>query len=270
MKIAVTGPKGRLASWLIKYHGCVPIEADITDESSLRIEIQRIEPDVVINAAAYTKVDQAEIEKERALLVNLRGAGNVRMAHSGYLVHVSTSYIFSGSKDQPYVEEDEPAPLSHYGWSKWGGEASVSVRPENTLIVRTVSLYGPGPHDDFVKQVRRLLESEKEFSIPSNLFSNPTYVPHLAEAIMAAVSKGITGVLNIAGTTRVSRAKWAREIAKMFRLDSKLVLDSWYVPEEGKAARPREASLDLSKAKSLRLPLYPLSRGLRDLRHGQT
>lgn len=265
MRIAVTGPRGRLASWLIAHHGCIPLECDITNFDETRIEIQRVDPDVVINAAAYTDVDGAETNKEKAILVNLRGAGNVRMAFNGYVVQISTTYVFDGQSSRPYPEDSFQNPLNHYGFTKFGGEAAmVPELDEKGLIVRVISLYGCDERPDFVQSVLQQLRANKGVILPNKLISNPTYIPHLCEGLMAAIDKRITGVLNIGGITIVSRYEWAKEIAKIFRLNKRLVGPKTFA--SGAAARPPNHSMDLSKAESLGIPLYTLRAGLKDLR----
>ena len=264
MKVAVTGPHGRLASWLIAHHGCIPLECDITDYDAVEAEIARIRPHSIINCAAYTKVDQAEKEREEALIVNTRGVGNVRIAFPGYMVHISTSYVFNGKLTGPYSEEAGPSPLNHYGWTKWGGEAAMFAGEGNKgLIVRTVSLYGPRS-DDFAGQILRSLRENRACTLPIELISNPTYIPHLSKALMYCVRKQITGILNIAGTDILSRYEWALRIAKIFRLNKSLIQPE--LKHVAAAVRQRNASLDLSRAKSLKVPLYSLKRGLRELK----
>jgi len=265
MRIAVTGPNGRLASWLIAHHGCIPLECDITDFDETRIEIQRIEPDVIINAAAYTDVDGAEKNREEAILVNLRGAGNVRMAFKGYLVHISTSYVFDGKSQHPYREDALPSPLSHYGFTKPGGE--VAVLPElgdNGLVVRVISLYGCGPKLDFTRILLGQLRGKKSVILPNKMISNPTYIPHLCEGLMAAIDQRVAGYLHLGGTTVVSRYQWALEIAKVFRCNKRLIGPKTFAA--GAAERPLNQSMDLSKAKDLGIPLYSLRDGLKDLK----
>jgi dTDP-4-dehydrorhamnose reductase len=266
MKIAVTGPNGRLASWLIAHHGCIPLDCDITKYDEVRVEIQRTEPDVIINCAAYTQVDIAEIEQEEALLANVRGAGNIRMAFGGRLVHISTSYVFDGDSHIPYAETDTPRPLGHYAWTKWGGEAAVlSGGAENCLIVRTVSLYGPGPKSDFVNGMLVLLSDGSPITLPDKLISNPTYVPHLAEALMWCVENKLWGTINLAGTDIVSRFEWARKIDNIFKTKKRILIRPTAVIK-GSAKRPKNASLDLSMAKSMGIPLYSLKKGLKELK----
>jgi len=266
MKIAVTGPRGRLASWLIAHHGCAPLECDILDFEQTRIEIHRVEPDVVIHAAAYTKVDRAEVMQEEALKINLRGTGNVRTSFNGYMVYLSTAYIFDGQSKKPYKEEGiAPNPIQHYGWTKWVGEAAMLAGDGPNLTVRTMSLYTPASAYDFVKGIVKSLKLNKHQYLPIDLYSNPTYVPHLALGILKAIELQLTGVLNIAGRDVVNRYEWAEAIARKFKLNLDLLHQSKYTsPNEG-TLRPRMAGLDVSKAIAHKVPVFPMKKGLREM-----
>lgn len=273
MRIAVTGAGGRLGSELASRHGCIPIESDIRDFDMLKAELERIAPDAVINTAAYTDVDGAEEDGVPAIKTNVTGAGNVRIAFDGYMVHLSTSYVFDGASRKPYKEDDETGPIGVYAWSKWGGEAAVLgvMREKPTLIVRTVNLYGGhSGKKDFVSTILDQLKIcagsdpiNDSFSVPDYLYSTPTYVPHLAQALKKAIELRTCGVLHIAGRTPVSRFIWAQLIAKEWKLDkSNIVPDSGPEPLD---IRPRWASLDTSKAKALGIPLGYLVDGLREM-----
>jgi dTDP-4-dehydrorhamnose reductase len=266
MRIAVTGPRGRLASYLIAHYGCVPIESNIQLFSDLSIELQQLEPDVVINCAAYTDVDKAEDEKEEALLTNVRGPGNVSLGFSGYAVHISTSYVFDGRSSKPYTEGIEPSPINTYGWTKWGGEVGfLAGKSDRRLIIRTVSLYGPRG-DDFVGGIHRACAKSEPIILPNVLTSNPTYIPHLAEGIYVSIEKRLTGILNIAGKNVLSRYEWAVQAKNNLKLDGTITPSTIVT---GKAPRPRNGSLDLSRAKEEGIPLYTLSAGLKDLKKCQ-
>jgi dTDP-4-dehydrorhamnose reductase len=270
MRIAVTGAGGRLGSELTQRRGCIPIESDILDFDGLKAELERIAPDVVINTAAYTAVDGAEEESEKAIKANVRGAGNVRIAFSGHLIHLSTSYVFDGTSKKPYKEDDAPGPIGSYAWSKWGSEAAVfgTGHGKPTLVVRTVNLYGgPSPKGDFVTKVLDQLRykatgpHDYHFYVPGYLYSTPTYIPQLAQGLIKAAEMQACGLLHIAGQTPVSRLTWAAMIAEEWDLDKASI-----EPDPGPDPldfRPQFASLDTSKAKKLGIPLGYLKDGLR-------
>lgn len=230
------------------------------------LAIERAQPFAIINCAAYTAVDDAENPdvEESVIRANMHGPANLRRAFVGLLIHISTGYVFDG-KDGPYNEAAEPKPINFYGISKLAGEAALGIRPKlPTLIVRVLDLFGPGPHLDIVQAVRRLLESNTTKSLPSNLYGTPTYTPHLAEALEVCVDRGLTGTLHIGGTRNLSRYEWGRMIAKAFDHDPDLIKSTDKIT--GAAPRPLNASLDVSKARSLGLPLYSPLEGLDDIK----
>ncbi len=255
MRIAVTGPRGRLGSELVR-RGCMPLTADITDWRALRTELDYLSPDVVINCAAYTDVDGCENAPRKAAEVNTYGVYMLCQAFTGKLIHISTDYIFDGQAG-PYTEEATPNPISIYGWSKLGGELVLRDRPD-TLIVRTTVLFDQFSYNFVTSVIRRLLNGE-QVTAPKALLGSPTYVPHLAEAILSAV--GLTGVINIAGEQLMTRWFLAKEIAQHFRLRG-MVNDG---PVTGRAPRPLNAGLLVGKAQSLGLPIYDPMDGVKEV-----
>jgi len=263
MKIGVTGYKGRLGSWLVGWCGGIPLDCDITDRKSVAEAIETVEPQVIINCAAWTLVDEAEEpdNREAVLLVNTRGPGILRTEFVGLLVHLSTYFVFNG-KEGPYKEDAYREPVQWYGWTKFGGEEAAHMR-EPTLIIRVSDLFGIGPSLDLVRSTRDKLEMDFECEYPTNLLKTPSYIPHVAEGIMAAIEEGSTGYLNIAGDTTMSTYDWGQVIANEFGYDPNLV-----VPGEkyGTAVRPLRGGLDISKARTLGIPIYSPMQGLLALR----
>ncbi len=266
MTVAITGAKGRLGSQLVKM-GCVPfpteLDFDISNREQVREALDLIQPLMIINCAAYTDVDGAEDEKEweQAISTNTRGPGVIRTEFDGFFVHISTGFVFDG-KSGPYDEDAEPNPINNYGWSKLGGEAAALAR-QPTLIVRTLDLFGPDTTTDFVRQIRDVLELGQPYQLPMNLYGSPTFIPHLAEGVLAAVSKAETGILNIVGDLVISRYKWGRMIAEAFGHDPELIEPTEEI--KGLAPRPLRGGLLVEKAKSLGIPIFSPEDGLRDL-----
>lgn len=256
MRIAVTGPRGRLGSELVR-RGCMPIEASILDWHDLRTEIDALDPDVVINCAAYTDVDACENAPRKAAEVNTCGVYILAQTFAGKLIHISTDYIFDGANG-PYTEQDTPNPISIYGWSKLGGELVLRDRPE-TLIVRTTVLFDQFSYNFVTSVIRRLL-SGKTVTAPDLLYGSPTYVPHLAEAILQAVD--LTGVINITGNRIMSRLQFARAIAKALGHGVTRIFDG---PITGHAPRPLNAGLDAGKAQLLGIPIYDPLEGVKEV-----
>lgn len=279
MNIVVTGHKGRLGSQLI-LSGCVPFNADITKPEQIEQEMEKTLTDVVINCAAWTSVDDAEKPEnyDQIIATNMRGPANIRKAFDGLLIQISTGFVFNG-QNGPYDEDAIPEPINLYGWSKFGGEATAQIR-HPTIIVRVLDLFGPtlNGKPDFVRQVRDVLELGGEIELPDRLFGNPTYIPHLVEALMQIANRwGISNynladggladkpdVIHVAGDLTLSRFQWGQTIAESFGYDPSLIVPTSEV--KGLAPRPLRGGLKVSLAKTLGLPVYSPLDGLADLK----
>ena len=159
---------------------------DITDSAAVNTAIGDVAPRVVVNAAAYTAVDRAESDAEAAFAVNRDGAANLAsacVAQSVPLIHLSTDYVFDGSKATPYSEEDPAAPLGVYGASKWAGEQAVRTAGADAIILRTAWVYGVHGHN-FVKTMLRLARKRAELRVVDDQHGTPTYAGDLAGAIL--------------------------------------------------------------------------------------
>ncbi len=265
MKIGVVGSRGRLGSWLLSV-GCERMRCDVTKIDQIAEAIEEVQPDVIINCAAWTAVDAAEEEKnyDKVMGVNLRGPANLRQAFDGLLVYLSTGFVFSGA-DGPNKEDDTLEPVNVYGWSKFGGEAAAEMR-EPTLIIRLLDLFGPNTIDrpDFVRAIRDVLELEAEKPLPDNLYGTPTYIPHLSDALLEAVGREMTGVIHLAGDLTLSRFEWGRRIAEAFDHDPSLIKPTSEIA--GIAPRPLNGGLNVDKAKGLGLPIHSPIDGLAALK----
>ncbi|MBC8246185.1 MAG: dTDP-4-dehydrorhamnose reductase, partial [Deltaproteobacteria bacterium] len=184
MKALVTGTTGQLGCELIRQvvdysFEAVPIsedELDITDFDQIKKIFQGVQPDLVINPAAYTNVDQAESETEKVFRINRDGAENLAkicVDHDIPLIHVSTDYVFDGKKNEPYVEDDPVLPLGIYGESKAAGEQAIDSLLPKHIIIRTSWLYGVYGQN-FVKTMIRLGKERQELSVVSDQFGGPT------------------------------------------------------------------------------------------------
>ena len=188
-------------------------EMDVTDYESVATQIP--ETDVVINCAAYTRVDDAETHREEAFAVNAEGARNVARAarrREARLIHVSTDYIFDGTKSKPYTERDTPCPLNLYGASKLAGEKAVRAEGGRFLIVRTQSLYGVHGRN-FVKSiVQKLKNGEEPLRVVSDQVSAPTYTVHLTDAIIRLLKIRKNGIVHVASSHECSWFDFASAI----------------------------------------------------------
>jgi len=194
MKILVTGSEGQLG-WELLRQGpelgfeILPAdlpEVDITDSDQISQLLQRGNPSLVINAAAYTNVDQAETDQAAAFAVNRDGPA-VLARQCGInkipLIHVSTDFVFDGLKKRPYLESDPVAPIGVYGQSKAAGEKQVRTHLNAHIIVRTAWLYGVHGHN-FVKTMLRLARERETISVVADQYGCPTSAFDLAEALL--------------------------------------------------------------------------------------
>ena len=283
MKIAVTGRSGRLGNELI-CRGCVPLPCDITKEDTIKKALDEVQPDVLINCAAYTDVDGAETPEgtSKALKVNFWGVDNLNKNFTeGRFIHFSTDYVFGnnrGAFPENYVYrfgklKGSPRydPINSYCSSKIGGEIVFLLEPrQGKHLIRTTGLYGgcSGKHD-FLKLVVGSLSQGKPLSVTDELIGNQTYIPHLAEAVMkiALGNQAYPSIINIASKDIVSRYEFAKMIADVFDLDESLLspcknedVPTWI------AERPKKGGLRVKLAEKLGLPIYTILDGLHDAR----
>ena len=202
--VIVTGASGQLG-WELQR--CVPNgtrclalardKLDIADPEQVVDLIQRERPTLLINAAAYTAVDQAESEPEAAQLINGEGPAHLARAcasHGVHLIHVSTDFVFDGEASRPYLPTDDPAPVGEYGRSKLAGERAVQSILPGALVVRTGWVYSAWG-GNFVKTMLRLMGERDELNVVSDQVGTPTWASGLAEFLWrAAASSGKRGI----------------------------------------------------------------------------
>ena len=217
MRILITGAAGMLgldvqAAAARSGHEVLPLnraDLDIADADAVVTAVSRLAPDAVINCAAYTQVDRSEEDPDSAARVNETGAGNVAAAASAagaWLVHVSTDYVFDGTKTTgPYVESDPTAPRSVYGITKLAGERAVAAAaPDSHTIARTAWLFGLGG-PCFPATILRVAATRPEMTVVDDQIGSPTFTPHLAEALVAlAESRSVPGLAHVAAAGQCS------------------------------------------------------------------
>lgn len=232
MRIALIGSSGMLARKVremaptgSEVQGYDLPEFDVTDRVQVLAEIERLQPEVIINCAAFTNVDGCEIEEELATRVNGLGPGylaEAAKAVGALLVHISTDYVFDGLKTTPYREEDPVGPVSAYGRSKLVGEQAIQASGlERYFIVRTSWLYGPGGKN-FVETILRLAAEQNELRVVADQFGTPTYTGDLAQAVYNLLSLAdkpqAFGVYHVSNLGECSWYEFATEIVAQVKL----------------------------------------------------
>ncbi|MGB9301319.1 MAG: dTDP-4-dehydrorhamnose reductase, partial [Anaerolineae bacterium] len=212
MRIVITGALGQLGRSLqevLQGHELLLLdlpEHDVTDPGIISA-IGSYQPDVVIHAAAMTDVDGCELDPDSAYRINALGTRNVADAcqtcHAA-LLYVSTDYVFDGTKGEPYLEFDDPNPLSVYGRSKLAGEVLVRDLLTRYYIVRTAWLYGPGGRN-FVTKILGLAAHREDLSVVTTEVGSPTYAPDLAEAIARLIEHPLYGTYHLVNEGSCSR-----------------------------------------------------------------
>ena len=190
-------------------------QLDITDAAAVSAAVGGAGADAVVNCAAWTDVDGAESRPEDATAVNGAGAGNVAAAAAAagaWVVHVSTDYVFNGTKPAPYLESDPVDPVSAYGRSKLDGERAVAAAaPGGHTIVRTAWLFGAGGRC-FPKTILRAASQRPELTVVADQIGCPTFTGHLAPVLVALAGQGTPGVLHVAGGGQCSWYEFAAAI----------------------------------------------------------
>ncbi len=191
-------------------------DLDITDSRCVSAVIAEARPDVIVNCAAYTKVDQAEAEESVATAINGSAVELIAQAANdagALLVQVSTDFVFDGTKRSPYEINDATRPLSAYGRSKLMGELAATHAGKH-LIVRTSWLFGVhGPN--FVEAIRRQIRNGTDpLRVVNDQRGRPTYTPHLAEAVLRIVSNDARGIVHYADAGECTWFDFARAIAE--------------------------------------------------------
>jgi dTDP-4-dehydrorhamnose reductase len=169
----------------------------IDDPAAVKKYFTRYTIDYCINCAAYTAVDKAETEKEKAYLINAEAVGNLAMVcatHQTIFIHISTDYVFNGTAKTPYKETDTPSPVNLYGASKLKGEALALQNNPHSIIIRTSWVYAAFGNN-FVKTMLRLMSERETINVVGDQLGCPTYAADLAGAIMQIVSQLQQGVV---------------------------------------------------------------------------
>lgn len=222
MRVLITGSNGLLGSALVArlapHHDVVGLdlpELDITDRASVERAFECARPHLVIHCAAYTDVDRAESEQDRALLVNGCGAGLVSRCCakcSAHLIHISTDYVFSGEAGRaPFLPTDPPAPINAYGRSKLAGEVAVRENCPSATIARTCGLYGHVGRSFVAAILSRALGGEPLKVVDDQTVGAPTYAVDLADALAELAVLRPGGIVHVVNAGICTWYEFARE-----------------------------------------------------------
>jgi dTDP-4-dehydrorhamnose reductase len=262
MKILLTGAKGQLGSEcktvLKSDYEIIDTdleEFDITSWDTVIMTISQVSPDVILNCAAFTNVDECERKKEESERINVEGPRNLAQGAARYektIVHISSDFVFDGRKrfPQPYFEDDPMNPLSFYGITKMESELAVKQNAPHYILIRTGWLYGI-QGDNFIKRIlkRAVHKDQEPLRVVDDQFGSPTWSFRLARQIKTLIDKGKEGVYHATAEGYCSRYEWARYVLE--RLDIKIPIvactsDEYPTP----AKRPANSILENRQLKT--------------------
>lgn len=228
MKILLTGARGQLGRDFLlaasPRHEVVAhdIDLDITDRKAVSERVASVSPHIVVNAAAFTDVDGAELEEMAAYRINALGPYNLAFAcREGNipLLHVSTDFVFGGDSRKPYTEFDSPAPLGVYGKSKYAGECYVRSLLHRYYICRTSWLFGVSGKN-FVKTMMEKGKTELAVKVVDDQEGCPTYSRDLAFKLLEIIEKGIYGIYHVSNSRSCTWYQFTHEIFEIAKIDT--------------------------------------------------
>ena len=266
MVVLVTGAKGQLGQSLqfiapnypeLQFVFCDSKDLDITDLNNVKQIFKQFKPAYCINAAAYTAVDKAESEPEKAHSINVIGAKNlatVCAAHSTVLLHISTDFVFDGTASKPYTESDIPNPTGVYGQTKLDGEKAIQEIWNKHYIIRTSWVYSQFGNN-FMKTMLRLASERDSISVVNDQIGTPTNAVDLAEVILKILtehSKRNTEHYGIYNFSNEGQCSWYDFAKKIFEVNN-ITINLKPIPTSSfptPAKRPSYSVLDKAKIKS--------------------
>jgi dTDP-4-dehydrorhamnose reductase len=268
MRVLIIGANGQLGTDLCRVLNNLEVtplthnDIEVTSMDSVRKALLKHKPDVIINTAAFVRVDDCEDEQDKAFLVNALGARNVAVIAQelgAKLVHISTDYVFGGESEPervPYTEFDIPVPLNTYGKSKLAGEKFVPHLCARYFIVRTSALFGIagalGKGGNFVETIIKLAKERDELKVVNDQVFSPTYTLDLATKIARLLTTEYYGIFHITNSGACSWYEFAKEILKLAGLKTPMTpITSAEYPQ--KARRPNNSVLDNYQLRLLRI-----------------
>lgn len=259
-RVLVTGAAGMLGSDLAPLLAGAGYDVfarprsdlDVTDEGDVGRAFREVRPHVVVNCAAFTRVDACETDPT-AWNVNAAGVENLAAAsrrHGARLLQISTDFVFDGTKSEPYTEADEVGPLSAYGRAKRAGEEAALEDP-TALVVRSSWLFGRGGWNFVEAVLKQVEQGKRELTVVDDQKGRPTATTDLAEAVVALLTLGVCGIVHFANAGEVTWNEFAREILALAGRDDVRVLPTTSSALGRPARRPAYSVLDTAKYERL-------------------
>ncbi len=257
-RVAVLGATGQLGADVVRTlqaadgYEVVPLgheDVECTSAASVGAVLGNIRPDVVVNCAAFVRVDECEERPEEAFRVNATGALNVARTAAqigARCAYISTDYVFDGQKGESYTEDDVPCPINVYGASKLAGEYLVRQSSTDWMIVRLASVFGKsgsrGKRGNFVETVLRKARAGETLQVVTDIRMSPTYTVDAAHALEGLVASGARGVFHATNEGSCTWFEFARQIIELAGIDARVepTLSSEHVT---KARRPANSAL---------------------------
>lgn len=233
-----------------------PIQVDMTDREKIAEKFQKIQPEVVIHAATMTDVDQCELNRNLAWKTNVQGTSNVAQAAKeagAFFMYISTDYVFDGEKGC-YKETDQASPISYYAYTKLKAEEFVEAMGIQFCIARASVIYGAksaAGKVNFALWLLNKLKNHEETRVFIDQWNSPTLNSSLAEMTLEVAERRLTGIYHLSGASRMSRYEFAQCMAKTFSLEESLLMPTRMRDLSLPAKRPRDSSLNTSKAKRM-------------------
>jgi dTDP-4-dehydrorhamnose reductase len=242
---------------LIRKEGYIYETLDITDKAAVEKILRKYKPGIIINTAAMTNVDACETRREECWNINVTAVQNFVDVITGlniptHLIHLSTDFVFDGTKGSEYVETDVPNPLSYYALSKYESEKVLQNSPIKWAIARTIIVYGIVDNmsrSNIVLWAKDALTKGQKINVVDDQFRSPTLAEDLAEGCILIADKDATGIFNLSGKETMSILELVNEVADFWNLDKSLITPSKSDTLNQPAKRPLRTGFILDKAK---------------------
>ena len=232
----------------------IPTKMDLLNHEMISNVLSEKNPDIVIHLGAMTAVDLCDTQQDNALKINSQATEILAKECSkinSFMVYVSTDYVFNGNSGL-YKENDATNPIGFYGKSKLLGEKSIQNFSSNWCIARTSTPFGLHPtKKSFPIWVIENLQKQKQIDVLTDQFTSPTYVPNLSRMLIEISERHLTGIIHVAGASKISRYEMASLVSDKLGLDGKLLREISINDIKWEAQRPKDSSLNVSKAISI-------------------